>query len=250
MAIYFASDFHLGLNKPKNSKEREKIIVNWLNSIRVDAEEIYLLGDIFDFWFEYKHVIPKGYTRLLAKIAEFTDTGIPVYVFTGNHDMWMFDYLQKEIGVTILRKPELKTIKNKVFLLGHGDGLGPGDKGYKLIKKIFASKINQWLFARAHPNFGIWLMKKFSQKSRESEKEVIPFLGPDKERLIKYAELKIKSTYFDYCIFGHRHLPIDYTLSNQKSRYINTGDWFWHYSYARFDENKLQLITFDHDDSF
>ena len=214
MAIYFASDFHLGLDKPKPSKEREKIIIKWLDSIQSDAEEIYLLGDIFDYWFEYKNVVPKGYTRLLAKLAEFTDNGIPVHVFTGNHDMWMFGYLKNELGVILHKKPHLKTIHNKVFLLGHGDGLGPGDKGYKFIKRLFSSKINQWLFARIHPNTGIWLMKKFSQKSRESEKEVISFLGEEKERLIRYAEQKVKSTYFDYCIFGHRHLPIDFTLKN------------------------------------
>lgn len=247
MAIYFASDFHLGLNKPKSSKEREKIIVRWLTSIQSDADEIYLLGDIFDYWFEYKNVVPKGYTRLLAKIAEFTDNSIPFHIFTGNHDMWMFGYLVEELGVTLHKTPQLKTINNKVFLLGHGDGLGPGDQGYKFIKRIFTSKINQWLFARIHPNTGIWIMKKFSQKSRESEKEVIPFLGPEKERLIQYAEHKLNTTYFDFCIFGHRHLAIDYLLANKKSRYINTGDWFWHYSYAKFDGEELKLLTFEYE---
>jgi UDP-2,3-diacylglucosamine hydrolase len=247
MAIYFASDFHLGLDKPKPSKEREKIIINWLDSIQSDAEEVYLLGDIFDYWFEYKNVVPKGYTRLLAKLAEFTDSGILVHVFTGNHDMWMFGYLEDELGIILHKEPQLKTIHNKVFLLGHGDGLGPGDKGYKFIKRIFSSKVNQWLFARIHPNTGIWLMKKFSQKSRESEKEVISFLGEEKERLVSYAEQKLRSTYFDYCIFGHRHLPIDFTLKNNISRYINTGDWFWHYSYVRFDGQELQLLTFAND---
>jgi len=247
MAVYFASDFHLGLDKPKSSKDREKIIIKWLDSIQSDADEIYLLGDIFDYWFEYKNVVPKGYTRLFAKLAEFTDSNILVHIFTGNHDMWMFGYLEEELGITLYREPKLKTIHDKIFLLGHGDGLGPGDQGYKFIKKVFASKINQWLFARIHPNTGIWLMKKFSQKSRESEKEVIPFLGPEKERLLQYAEQKVKSTYFDFCIFGHRHLPIDHTLKNDKSRYINTGDWFWHYSYARFDGQKLELLKFAHE---
>ena len=246
MAIYFASDFHLGLDSPKPSREREKIIVRWLDEIQNDTEELYLLGDIFDYWFEYKRAIPKGYTRFLAKIAEFVDNNIPVHFFTGNHDMWMFDYLENEIGISIHRKPVMKQIKNRTFLLGHGDGLGPGDRGYKFIKKIFSSKINQWLFARLHPDFGLWLMKKSSQKSRESEREVIPFLGGEKEWLIQYAERKLTSSYFDYCIFGHRHLPIDYTLQNKKSRYINTGDWFLNYSYAKFDNDTLELLKFEH----
>lgn len=244
MSIYFASDFHLGLDNPIASKEREKIIIKWLNRIQPNAEAVYILGDLFDYWFEYKFVVPKGHIRLLAKLAEITDMGIPVHIFTGNHDMWMFGYLKDEIGVQIHRQPIYKTIVGKQFLLGHGDGLGPGDKGYKLLKKIFSSKINQWLFARVHPNFGIWLMKKFSQKSRESESDTIPFLGPDKEWLIQYAEKKLETTHFDFCIFGHRHLPIDYTLSNNKSRYINTGDWFKHFTYAVFDGKQLELKHF------
>jgi len=245
MAIYFASDFHLGLNAPQASREREKKIINWLNSIFPDTEELYLLGDIFDYWFEYKHVVPKGYVRFLSKIAEFTDSGIPVHVFTGNHDMWMFDYLQDELGVKMYRNPLVRDIQGKSFLMSHGDGLGPGDKKYKLLKKIFASKINQWLFARIHPNLGVKLMKYSSQKSRQMEPKPIPFLGAEREWLVQYSEKKLKTKYYDFFIFGHRHLPIDYTLSNQKSRYINTGDWLIHNTYAKLENGDLQLLNFE-----
>jgi len=164
--IYFASDFHLGVPSYEKSLEREKLLVKWLDEIKKDAEEVYLMGDLFDFWFEYKHAAPKGFVRLLGKIAEITDSGIPVYLFTGNHDMWMFDYLPKEIGVKIYREPIEKKFGSKTFYLGHGDGLGPGDKGYKFIKKVFANKFCQWLFARLHPNLGIGMAHYWSRKSR------------------------------------------------------------------------------------
>ncbi|NNE13598.1 MAG: UDP-2,3-diacylglucosamine diphosphatase [Saprospiraceae bacterium] len=244
MAIYFASDFHLGLNAKKPSKEREQIIISWFDQISTDVESLYILGDLFDYWFEYRHVVPKGHIRVLAKIAELTDKGIPVHLFTGNHDLWMFDYLSEELGVKIYKKPIYTTINNKVFLLGHGDGLGPNDHGYKFIKRIFSNKINQWLFARIHPNLGMSMMKFFSRKSRESESTITPFQGADKEWLIIYAEEQIKIKHFDFCIFGHRHLPLDITLSNKSSRYINTGDWFEHYSYAKFESGTLELKYF------
>ena len=242
---YFASDFHLGLDKPLSSKDREKIIVSWLEDILPSTRELYLLGDLFDFWFEYKQVVPKGHVRLLATLAKFNDHGIPVHVFTGNHDMWMFGYLEEECGVIIHRAPITKEIEGKVFLLGHGDGLGPGDHGYKFIKKVFRNKLNQWLFARLHPNFALKLMQFSSKTSRESDKEAPEFLGPDKEWLVQYCERKLKEQNFDYFIFGHRHIPIDFTLSNGKSRYINTGDWLTHFSFARFAEGNLELLNFD-----
>lgn len=243
-SIYFASDFHLGLDLHESSADREKRIVQWLSEIIDNTEELYLLGDLFDFWFEYKAVVPRGHIRFLAKLAEFTDRGIPVYVFTGNHDMWIFDYLENEIGVTIHRDPIVNTFGGKTFFLGHGDGLGPGDHGYKLIKKVFRSKINQWLFARLHPNFAIWLMRRFSQTSRESQSEDNQFLGADKEWLVQYCEKKIQQQNIDYFIFGHRHLPIDHLLSNGQSRYINSGDWMHHNSYVEFCNGKLELKTY------
>ena len=245
MAIYFASDFHLGLDATFTSKQREKIIIQWIDHISDDMTQLYILGDVFDFWFEYKNVVPKGHVRLLAKIAELVDRGIPVHIFTGNHDMWMFGYLEEELNVIIYRKAQSLELQNKKLFIGHGDGLGPGDKGYKIMKKIFSSKLNQWLFSKLHPDFAIRLMRYSSRKSRETDMEAMSFLGADKEWLILYAERKLESHYYDYFIFGHRHLPIDYTLSNNKSRYINTGDWVTYYTYARMENGQLSLEKYD-----
>ena len=247
--IYFASDFHLGVPDYEKSLEREKRIVRWLDEIKTDAEEIFLLGDMFDFWFEYKRSVPKGYVRLLGKLAEISDSGIPIHIFTGNHDMWIFDYLPKELNAKLYRKPitrefntstPLGTSSNK-FFIAHGDGLGPGDKGYKFIKKIFASKICQWLFARFHPNFGLWLGNLLSKRSRvangESDEK---FENENKEWLFLFAKEKLKTEHFDYFIFGHRHLPLDLKVSDS-SRYINTGEWIKSNSYAVFDGTNLEL---------
>ncbi|HLG02462.1 MAG TPA: UDP-2,3-diacylglucosamine diphosphatase, partial [Bacteroidia bacterium] len=162
--IYFASDFHLGIPDLAASHERERRIVRWMDSILPDAKELYLVGDLFDAWFEYKRVVPKGFVRLLAKIAEFTDKGIPVYVFSGNHDTWMFNYLKEECGAEIHHEPVRREWNGKKFIIGHGDGLGPGDRGYKFIKSIFRNRFAQWLYARVHPNAGIWLAQFFSGK--------------------------------------------------------------------------------------
>ena len=246
MATYFASDFHLGLNNPTSSKEREKIILNWLDDIKANCESLFLLGDIFDYWYEYKEVIPKGYVRLLGKLASFVDDGIPVHLFTGNHDLWMFGYLEEEIGLTLYKKADIFNIGEKVFFIGHGDGLGPGDHGYKVVKKVFSSRFNQWLFSILHPNLGLRIMRFFSKRSREAEDDV-EYLGRDKEWLIQYAERKLEEKEIDYFIFGHRHLPLDITLSNGKSRYINTGDWINHFSYAVFENGILSLKKYQQD---
>ncbi|MFZ7115911.1 MAG: UDP-2,3-diacylglucosamine diphosphatase [Bacteroidota bacterium] len=238
--IYFASDFHLGVPTYEKSLEREKKIVKWLDTIKSDAEEIYLLGDVFDFWFEYKTVVPRGYVRLLGKIAELSDSGIKIHYFTGNHDMWTFDYLEKELNVTIYRAPIEINYNNRSFYIGHGDGLGPGDHGYKFIKKVFASKVCQWLFARLHPNFGIGIANYFSKKSRiatgtSDEK----FLGDEKEWLVIYSKEILAKKHFDYLIFGHRHLPLDIKIDS--SRYINLGDWIQYFTYGVFDGEKFEL---------
>ena len=239
--IYFASDFHLGVPDYEKSLEREKRIVRWLDEIKNDAEEIFLLGDMFDFWFEYKRAAPKGYVRLLGKLAEISDSGIPIHIFAGNHDMWIFDYLQKELNGKLYRKPITRDFNGKKFFIGHGDGLGPGDKGYKFIKKVFASKICQWVFARFHPNFGLWFGNLLSKRSRvangtSDEK----FNGENNEWLFIFAKEKLKTEQFDYFVFGHRHLPLDLKVS-ETSRYINTGEWIKSNSYAVFDGNNLEL---------
>lgn len=248
--IYFASDFHLGVPNYEESLVREKRVVTWLDQVSKDAEEIFLVGDVFDFWFEYKTVVPRGFVRLLGKIAEITDKGIPVHYFIGNHDMWVFDYLPKETGIQLHHNPVQRTFNGKKFYIGHGDGLGPGDHGYKLIKKVFRNRVCQWLFARLHPNFGIGMANFWSKTSRkhtgESDRK---FLGEENEWLAIYSKEILEREYFDYFIFGHRHLPIDIQLS-ENSRYINLGDWISHYTYAVFDEGQLVLKSYKDDPAF
>lgn len=242
--IYFASDFHLGTPDYESSLVREKLIVKWLDEIKKDAKEIYLMGDVFDFWFEYKNVAPKGFVRLLGKIAELSDAGIEMHLFTGNHDMWLFDYLPKELGIKLYRTPIIKEFNEKKFYLGHGDGLGPGDKGYKMIKKIFENQLCQWLFARLHPNFGMGIANFWSRKSRigNGTKDEI-YLGDEKEWLLIYAKEILSKQNIDFFIFGHRHLPLEIQLE-KNSLYINLGEWINYRSYAVFDGKKLELKYF------
>ena len=244
---YFASDFHLGVDARLSSREREAQIVRWLEQIREDAAAIYLVGDLFDFWFEYRSVVPKGYVRVIGKLAELRDAGIPIFFFTGNHDMWMFRYFEEELDIPIYRQPVVREIEGKTFYIGHGDGLGPGDYGYKFIKKVFASPICQWLFARLHPNFAFWLANYWSGKSRESHGYEPVFHGEENEWLIQYANDVLASQSVDYFIFGHRHLPIDFTLKNGQSRYINLGEWMYNNSYAVFDGSSLDLKFFENE---
>ena len=239
--IYFASDFHLGIPTHEKSLIREKRIVKWLDEVKLDAQEIYLMGDLFDFWFEYKYTVPKGFTRLLGKIAEITDSGIPVTFFTGNHDMWMFDYFSKELGVSIYREPITREYNGKKFYLGHGDGLGPGDYGYKFIKKVFTNPLCQWLFARLHPNFAMGMGNFWSRKSRLANgPKDETFTGEENEWLIVYTKEVLQKQHFDYFVFGHRHLPLDIKL-NENSRYINLGEWINYNSYAVFDGTNMEL---------
>ena len=239
--IYFASDFHLGAPDYATSLEREKRIVKWLDEIKNDAEEIFLVGDLFDFWFEYKTVVPRGFVRVLGKIAELTDCGIPVHLFTGNHDMWIFDYLPKELNIILHREPIEREFNGKKFLIGHGDGLGPGDRGYKFLKKVFANKVCQFLFGFIHPDIGMRIANFWSHRSRIFNKDSDEkFLGEDQEWLVVYCKEVLQKQHFDYFIFGHRHLPLDIKLTD-KSRYINLGEWFKTNSYAVFDGEDISL---------
>ncbi|QCR24464.1 UDP-2,3-diacylglucosamine diphosphatase [Pontibacter sp. SGAir0037] len=242
--VYFASDFHLGVPNAAASKQRELKIVRWLDQIQQDAAAILLVGDIFDFWFEYKHAIPKGYIRLLGKLAEITDAGIPVLFFTGNHDMWMFDYFPQELNIAIMRHPISTRIGEKTFYIGHGDGLGPGDHTYKFLKKVFANKACQWLFARVHPNLGIGVANMWSRRSRISNNEKDEkFLGDD-EWLMQYSKEVEAKQHHDYYVFGHRHLPLDLPVT-ENSRYINLGEWVNFCSYAVYDGTTLKLEHFE-----
>jgi UDP-2,3-diacylglucosamine hydrolase len=242
--IYFASDFHLGVPDHNGSLKREKRIVAWLESIKHDAHSIYLLGDIFDFWFEYRHTIPKGFIRLQGKLAELRDLGIPITFFTGNHDMWMFDYFEKELGIQIYRKPELLQVGSQKILIGHGDGIGPGDRTYKLLKRVFASPFCQWMFARIHPNLGIGIANRWSRSSRITNmKREEKYEGDEREFLWVYCRDMEKLEHHDFYIFGHRHLPLDLKITHN-SRYINLGEWVNYSTYAVYDGHDVKLESF------
>ena len=239
--IYFLSDFHLGAPDYDTSLIREKRIVQFLDEIKKDAAIIFIVGDLFDFWYEYRTVVPKGYTRILGKLAELTDSGIQMHFFVGNHDMWMSGYFEKELNIPVYYEPKEFQWNGKKFLIGHGDGLGPGDEGYKFIKKIFRNKFCQWLFGILPPAVGVGLANYFSRKSRAATGQTDEhFLGEDNEWLIIYCKEVLQKQYFDYLVFGHRHLPIDFLL-NEKSRYINLGDWIRYCTYAEFDGKNLLL---------
>lgn len=243
--LFFASDFHLGVPNREASLQRERRIIAWLESIRSEAHTIYLLGDIFDFWFEYKHAIPKGFIRLQGKLAELRDAGIPIVFFTGNHDMWMFDYFQKELGIPIYRDPQVLSVGSHRLLIGHGDGLGPGDSTYKILKKFFNSSFCQWLFGWLHPNIGIGIANYWSHSSRISNtrKEEEKFQGEDNEFLMVYCRELESREHHDFYVFGHRHLPLDLRI-NDKSRYINLGEWVNFNTYASYDGVNMELKTF------
>lgn len=241
--IYFASDFHLGYPDHQTSLARERKVVAWLDSIKDDAQVIFLVGDIFDFWFEYKNVVPKGFVRLLGKLAELTDSGVEIIVFAGNHDIWMFDYFTKEMGIKVYREFQAYTIQkaeqSKTFYVVHGDGLGPGDLGYKYLKKVFESKLSQWAFGWIHPHAGMTLAMWWSgsRKDEERIKEELQFRG-DGEWLWSFAKEQEALKHHDFYVFGHRHLLLDLPV-NENSRYINLGQW------AYDDENSYHFAVYD-----
>ena len=242
--IYFASDNHLGAPTKAQSLPREKKFVAWLDSIKHDATAIFLLGDLFDFWFEYKTVIPKGYTRTLGKLAEISDSGIPIYYFVGNHDLWMNGYFEEELNIPVYHKPKEFTFNDKTFFIGHGDGLGPKDKGYKRMKKVFTNPISKWFFRWLHPDLGVKLAQYLSVKNKLiSGDEDIKFLGEDNEWLVQYCKRREQEKHHDYYVFGHRHLPLEIDLGNN-SKYINLGDWISYYTFGEFDGEKFSLESY------
>ncbi len=239
--IYFASDQHFGAPNIAQSKIREQKFVNWLDSIKNSAHTIFLLGDLFDFWFEYKRAVPKGFVRVLGKLAELSDSGIKIHFFVGNHDLWMGDYFEKELNIPVYHEPKEFTFNNKTFFIGHGDGLGPGDMGYKRMKKVFTNVISKWLYRWLHPDIGIKFAQYLSLKNKLiSGQEDIQFLGEENEWLVQYSKTKLKEKHFDFFIFGHRHLPLEIELS-ENSKYINTGDWITHFTFGEFNGEKLEL---------
>jgi UDP-2,3-diacylglucosamine hydrolase len=240
--IFFASDFHLGLPAGSPPVEREKKVVRWLNSIASEAREIYLLGDIFDFWWEYKLVVPRGFTRFLGTASEITDSGVPIHFFTGNHDMWVSDYLSSECGVTLHTKPLTTILNGKKLHLAHGEGLGTKDAAYKILLSIFRNKPLRILYSALHPAIGIGIGQKWSLNSRLGKGISKGFLGEEKEDLIRYARTILGNEHIDYFIFGHRHLEMTYKLSAE-TEIVFLGDWIQNGSYAELNEEGLIFRT-------
>lgn len=239
--IYFASDSHLGAPNFEESLVREKKFVSWLDTVKRDAEAIFLVGDIFDFWFEYKEVVPKGFTRTLGKLAEISDLGVPIHFFAGNHDMWLRNYFEKELNLNVYNTSKVFTINDKKLFVSHGDGLGPGDKSYKRMKKILKNPFFNWCFRCLHPDWGMKLGKYFSNKNRiKSSLEDLKFNGKENEWLTQYCREKLKNEHYDFFVFGHRHIPLEVEL-NGNSKYINLGDWITQFTYAVFDGNQISL---------
>ncbi|QMU63218.1 MAG: UDP-2,3-diacylglucosamine diphosphatase [Flavobacteriaceae bacterium] len=243
--IYFASDHHLGAPTREASLLREKKFVAWLDSIKKKAAAIFILGDLFDFWFEYKTVVPKGFVRVLGKLAEIRDSGIPIFFFVGNHDLWMRNYFEKELQIPVFYKPKEFSINNASFLIGHGDGLGPGDKGYKFMKKIFTFSLFQWMFRWLHPDLGMKLGHYFSVKNKLISGDTdTTFLGEENEWLVQYCKKKLTEKKYHYFVFGHRHLPLEIELEDN-STYINLGDWVSYFTFGSFDKNGFSLEKYE-----
>jgi UDP-2,3-diacylglucosamine hydrolase len=236
--IFFASDFHLGLPAGSSPLDREKKVVKWLRSVASEAKEIYLLGDVFDFWWEYKLVVPRGFTRFLGTLGEITDSGIPVHFFTGNHDMWIGNYLVNECGIITHTIPVTYVLNGKRFHLAHGEGLGTKDKGYKILLSIFRNKTLRAMYSAMHPSIGIGIGLRWSLSSRLGKGINIEFLGEEKEDLIRYAREILDKEKIDYFIFGHRHLEMRYTMNNG-TEILFLGDWIRNGSYAVWDGNTL-----------
>jgi len=242
--VYFISDAHLGLPPENKSREREMLLVEWLDLVQKDARVIFLMGDIFDYWFEYRKVVPRGFIRFLGKLAELADKGIEINYFTGNHDVWIFDYLPSEIGMKVFKNPIIREINGKYFYLAHGDGLGPGGLNYKMLKKIFHSRFMQWLYAFIHPNVATAFAHRWSKHSRLAKGAFTPYLGDEKEQLIRHARNVLEKEKIDFFIFGHRHIPLDLPL-NDSTRIIYTGDWFVNFTYVVYDgEEGLKLVHY------
>lgn len=250
---YFISDVHLGAPSVAESQARERRLVNFLREIAPDCRSLYIVGDLFDYWFEYKQVVPRGHTRLLGTLGELVDNGLELHIFTGNHDLWMADYLSEELGATIHHQPLHLQLNNAQFYIAHGDGLGPGDLKYKFLKKIFTNPLCRWLYNRLHPNFGVGFAARMSRASRNSQSDDDhAFLG-ETERQLQHSKSVLENHSFDYFIYGHRHHLKNMEISHVRadgtqvdSRYIVLGDWITLDSYAVWDGQQLQTSTFKH----
>lgn len=241
--LFFASDFHLGEPDYQTTRAREAKIISWLDACEQEAGAFFFLGDVFDFWFEYRHVVPKGYTRLFGKLAALSDRGIPIYFFTGNHDMWLFDYLSDELNIPVYTQVQSFNVNQKRFLIGHGDGLGPGEHSYKLLKWVFSNPVCQWLFRWIHPNVGFAIANVWSRNSRKRNGLKQPFTVAEKEWLFLYCQQIESQKHHDYYVFGHRHLALELPI-NDSSVYFNLGEWIDKCTYGVFDGESFQIQSF------
>lgn len=241
--LFFASDFHLGLGSRSESLAREMRVVEWLREIAPKAGAIFLMGDLFDYWYEFRKVVPAGFVRFLGTIAQITDQGIPVYFFPGNHDLWAFRYLEEEVGMHIIRQGIFTHLYGVPFYLGHGDGLGVAEKRYRLMKACFSNPTLQWLFSKIHPDWNLALGQTWSKHSRLAKGVYTPFLGREKEFQITFAEKSLQSQYSRFFVMGHRHLPMDVHLAND-SRLIGLGEWIHACTYAIFDGQEMTLHSY------
>lgn len=240
--IYFVSDAHFGIDGQYTSDFREKLMIKWLDEIKTDATELILDGDIFDFWFEYKHLVPRGFACLFAKLRELSDSGIKITYYVGNHDMWTFGYIEQVIGAEVFREAQIREIDGKVFYIGHGDGLGPYDKKYNFLKSIFLSKFFQFLFRLAHPSITFRIALAWSSTSRKRHR-YLDKVNFDDEWLVKYARNVLEKKHVDFFVFGHRHIPFQYQIG-EKTLFTNLGDWLFNFSYAVYDGESLQLLKY------
>lgn len=240
--IYFVSDVHLGAQALDDNKQREQRFVQWLDDISVDAKQLFIMGDLFDYWFEYRTVIPRGHVRTLGKLAELSDKGVDIHFFIGNHDIWAGQFFEEEIGITVHPKEEVWNIFGYNLLLAHGDGLDPFDTRYNFLKKLFTNKFLQWCYSKLHPNFANKIAHGWSSHRRKRhQKAVVDFKGNNEEGLYMYAQSVQQKMHIDYFIFGHRHLLLDLPIGNKNARYINLGDWINYFSYGVFTESGFQL---------
>ena len=244
--IYFLSDAHLGSWAVEHGRMQERRLVRFLDTIKTKAAAVYLLGDMFDFWYEYRYCVPKGYTRFLGKLSELTDMGVEVHYFTGNHDIWAYDYLERECGVVLHKKPVTVELYGKIFYLAHGDGLGDRGKGFKFIRAVFHNRVCQWAFSALHPRWGIWFGQTWAKHSRlkRTDGEEQPYMGEEREPLLRYTQHYIQyHSNVDYFIYGHRHIEIDKQLT-KKARVIVLGDWISHFTYVVWDGEHLFLSQY------
>ena len=244
--VYFLSDAHLGSWAVNHKRTQERRLVRFLDEIKDKASAVYLLGDMFDFWNEYRLAVPKGFTRFLGNLSELTDHGVEVHYFTGNHDLWTYGYLERECGVILHRKPLTTEIADKIFYLAHGDGLGDPDRKFQTLRKLFHNRLCQFLLNTIHPRWGLWLGYRWAKHSREKRVDgyETPFLGEEKEYLVKYSKDYLQThPDIDFFLYGHRHVQIDLPL-NERTRLLMLGDWITQFTYAVFDGQHLFLENY------